>query len=231
MRPLGLEMWNRPVTAMREAMIIAKKLFSGETVSFEGEVFKVKSTYLPAPPKTKIPIYLAARGPKLLELAGELADGCLLSVPGEYVGLAKEFVKKGAEKAGRRIEDIQMVNLSTFNPDPDKKRSIDAIRPSITHMITDSPTIVHEKLGIDLARVEAVREAMKNEGREKALSLITDDMVEKMTVVGSPRECAEKIERQFKAGLDQIVLNIPRNLIDEGLIKSTGRDIVQALRG
>ena len=230
MRPLGLEMWDRPVTAMREAIIIAKRLFSGENVSFEGEIFKVMDTYLPAPPKTKVPIYLAARGPKLLELAGELADGCLLSVPGEYVGTAKESVEAGAKKAGRRIEDIQIVNISTLNPDPDKKRAIEAIRSRTAHMILDSPTIVHEKTGMDLARVEAAREAMRKEGRAKALSLITDDMVEKMVIIGSPRQCAEKIEEQFKAGLNQTVLNIPGNIVNEELIGSMGRVVIRVLR-
>ena len=230
MRPLQLKMWDRPVTAMREAVSIVRRLLSGENLTFEGDVFKIKDTYLSALPKGKLPIYLAARGPKMLELAGEVADGCLLSVPGEYISLAKSFVKKGAEKAGRRIEDIEIVNLAIFYPSRDKEKAIESIRPNTIHMVTDSPDLVHKKLGIDLKTVESVRDAL-NGDRNKAVSMITDEMVEKLAIVGPPEKCTTKIEKQFKAGLNQIVLNTPRHLISEELIRATSEDIIRELRG
>ena len=231
MTPLGIQMWDRPLTALREATIIIKRLFSGDIVTFEGEVFKLKEAYLPEPPKTSVPIYLAARGPKMLELAGEVADGCLLSVPGDYVGSAIELVKKGAESMGRRLEDVQIANMSLFDPDSDKRKAIDLIKPRTTHMVADSPNIVYERSGIDLERVEAIRQAIRRGSREEALCLITDDIVEKMSIVGSVEECSRKIEEQFKAGLNQIIFNIPRDIVSEELIKQTGERIVQVLKG
>ena len=58
----------------------------------------------------RIPIYLAASGPRMLELAGEIADGVIINT-----GLAPDIVRDsiarvrtGAEEAGRRLEDVDL---------------------------------------------------------------------------------------------------------------------------
>ena len=70
--------YQQPVRAMREYVTILRRALSGESVTFEGEIFRVQDFQLQMPPPEKsIPIYIAAIGPRMLELAGEIADGVL----------------------------------------------------------------------------------------------------------------------------------------------------------
>lgn len=70
---------------MGEALVIMRRLLDGDKLSFEGEYYKTDRARLYSPPVRRVPIYLAAGGPKSATLAAELADGVITSVkdPGE----------------------------------------------------------------------------------------------------------------------------------------------------
>src|SRR4051812_40557146 len=69
--------YEKPVAAMRDFITILRRAFAGELVTHEGDVFSVRNFHLdmelPAPPK----IVVAANGPRMTELAGEIADGTI----------------------------------------------------------------------------------------------------------------------------------------------------------
>ena len=70
--------YERPVRAMREYLTILRQILGGESVTFEGEIFSVRGFQLTMQPPERPPrIYMAAIGPQMLRLAGELADGVL----------------------------------------------------------------------------------------------------------------------------------------------------------
>ena len=70
--------YRKPVTAMREFVTILRGLLAGERVTFEGEIFSVRNFQLQMQlPEQPARIYVAANGPKMVQLAGELADGML----------------------------------------------------------------------------------------------------------------------------------------------------------
>ena len=82
------------------------------------ELFAGKEAELPSgkihllhPCKGKVPIYIAASGPKMLELSGRIADGIivLVGVADEYIAHAKEKIAAGAKAARRRLADINLV--------------------------------------------------------------------------------------------------------------------------
>ncbi|MBI2231945.1 MAG: LLM class flavin-dependent oxidoreductase [Deltaproteobacteria bacterium] len=100
------------------------------------ELFAGKEAELPTgkihllhPCKGKVPIYIAASGPKMLELSGRIADGIivLVGVADEYIAHAKEKIAAGARAAGRKLEDINLVlwvpcAVSDFRRDPQDLR-------------------------------------------------------------------------------------------------------------
>ena len=72
--------FKQPMTRMRETIQIIKALLAGEDVNFSGKLFKLTGASMgAATPKTKVPIYIAALGPQMLEMVGELADGVLMN--------------------------------------------------------------------------------------------------------------------------------------------------------
>ncbi len=111
--------FKQPMTRLRETIQIVKALLSGEEVNFPGKQFKVSGASLgAAAPKTKVPIYIAALGPQMLQMAGELADGVLMNWTAvDYLVEAIGHIKRGAEKAGRDPKEIDIagyVRVTTF---------------------------------------------------------------------------------------------------------------------
>lgn len=80
--PLGYEYpkYKERSERMREALEIMKKLLNGEKLTYEGNYFRTKNAKLYSPPLHPVQILLAAGGPKSAELAGEFADGLIVSV-------------------------------------------------------------------------------------------------------------------------------------------------------
>jgi len=99
MKPAKLSFFEKTIQQMRD-------LLSGKEVQLEtGKI------HLLHPCKNKVPIYIAASGPRMLELSGRIADGIivLVGVADEYIAHAKEKIAEGARAAGRKLEDINLV--------------------------------------------------------------------------------------------------------------------------
>ena len=83
-----------------------RDLFAGKEVELESGKIHVLH-----PCQRKIPIYIAASGPKMLELSGRIADGIivLVGIADDYIAHAQERIAAGAKAAGRKLEDINLV--------------------------------------------------------------------------------------------------------------------------
>ena len=96
--------FKKPIQATKECAIIIKELLGKGHIQFEGEIFKTGDVELDFKPYRKdLPIYLGVKGPNALRIAGQIADGVLLSTMTSlpYVAYAKKHIKEGAESVGR----------------------------------------------------------------------------------------------------------------------------------
>src|SRR5438105_6268930 len=95
---------------IREAVQIIRMTAAGERVNFEGKFYRLKNFRLAMPAPSPPPrIYLAALGPRMCELAGEVADGVLLNwIPPSAVPGSVRHVEAGAERAGRSLSDVDV---------------------------------------------------------------------------------------------------------------------------
>jgi F420-dependent oxidoreductase-like protein len=105
----GLQLQS-PVDAMREYLTIVRTSLRDGACSFEGRFFSANWAYL-APHRPNLPVMISALNPRMLELAGELADGvvlymCAPSFIDEHVIPA---VRAGREKAGKSMEGFEVV--------------------------------------------------------------------------------------------------------------------------
>jgi len=209
LRPLGIPMWNKPLTAIKEAITIIRKLFDGETVTFEGKIIKAYNVKLFTKLEKRIPIYMAARGDRMLRLLGELADGALLSSPIPHINYELERIKEGCKKAGRSLDEIDIGNAAPFSVSMDENKAKEIVKSHCTFMISDFPLKALESVGISKEEQDSIREAIKKGGIEEAKKLITLDMVNALTISGSPNECIKKFKAQIDAGIDQIIFSSP----------------------
>lgn len=129
--------FDHPLARTREYVAVVRRALARETVAFAGEHYQLplpggpgKPLKLTIAPKRPVPLYLAAVGPKNLELAGELADGWLA------VFFAPEFadgqlarVTAGRSLAGRTLEGFDVVPSVPLSVGADPRACADAVRP------------------------------------------------------------------------------------------------------
>src|SRR5204863_6182601 len=99
---------RKPATLaeMRACIGTVRALLAGETTNFDGTPGRLGYAS-----RRRIPIVMAASGPKAIELAGEIADGVLLLVGFNHgiVDKALEHLERGAKRSGRRVEDLEII--------------------------------------------------------------------------------------------------------------------------
>ena len=99
--------FRRPITRLRETVEVVRRLLNGERLEYEGQIFNVRDASLGLPQGLQVPIYIAALGSRVVELAGEVADGVLLNwAAPAYLEQTLAHLQQGAARAGRRREDV-----------------------------------------------------------------------------------------------------------------------------
>jgi len=226
--PLGMRMWYKPIRAIKESFKIIRGMFEGNKVNIEGELFKAINCKLGIDLKRKPQIYLAARGPQMLEIAGELADGVLLTAPLESIKFAIDMMKLGAEKSNRSVGEIDIANWLPFAVSEDAERARETVKRAVAVIVANSPEFVFENTNIKLKEVTEVRDALK-EGVASAMKKVTSEMMEKFSVAGPPKDCLQIIKKFRDVGVSQIVLSlIGPNQKDT--IKIIGEKIIPCLK-
>ena len=198
--------FDRPLARVREAVDIIRGLINGDRLSYRGKVYSVKEAKLGfSPVRPRLPIYIAAMGPRMLELAGEIADGVLLTwASPKYMEPALEHISVGARRSGRAMEDIDVASyLRAAVCDDD-----DTVRDAVQHMIAGflkghNVTFYKRHFGeMGFQReAEAASEAWTRGDADGAAAAITDRMQRELVVFGSARDCAQQIEARRVAGL------------------------------
>ena len=118
------------LSMMRDYLSVLRPLLAGERVDYEGPVATLTGGRLAIGPPPRTPVYLGALGPKMLRLAGELADGVALNwCTPEQVSWSRERISEGAAAAGRDAPGIRVVEYIRVCVDDDA----DAARVALAH--------------------------------------------------------------------------------------------------
>lgn len=131
--PLGF-IWPSPkerIERLEEAIIVIKKLWKENFVTFEGKYFKLRRANLYTRPDKPIKIYVAAGGPKTAELAGKYSDGLIAFIEyGNQNQTEKLFqaLKKGAKKANKEHSSLERVAEVLVSYDEDYEKALKSCR-------------------------------------------------------------------------------------------------------
>ncbi|WP_369273141.1 LLM class flavin-dependent oxidoreductase [Streptomyces sp. R11] len=111
-----------PVTLLREHLVALRALLGGETVTTEGRYVKLDDVALDWPPAGPVPVIAGVTGPRSLRLAGEAADGTLLtaSTSPDGVRKARQLIEEGRDAAGRaggEPHEVVVYLLTATGPD------------------------------------------------------------------------------------------------------------------
>jgi probable F420-dependent oxidoreductase len=196
------------IQQMREAVQIIRTAAAGERVNFEGKFYRLKNFRLaiPAPP-TPPRIYLAALGPRMCELAGEVADGVLLNwIPPSAVGASLAHVEAGARRAGRRPADVDVAVYVRTCVTDERGTVREALARDITgYAIVSVYARFFEECGYG-PEVAAVNAAWKAGDRAAAVKGISERVLDGLGAVGPADHCREQLAAFARTGVTPVVL-------------------------
>jgi 5,10-methylenetetrahydromethanopterin reductase len=229
---IGVEVIN-PVKAMREQVDVFRRLLKGEMVNYKGENMTLNDFKLSYPiDPTPIPVYLGARGPKMLQLTGEIADGLLTEGSEKTVRNSQRFLKMGAKKAGRNLADFDVSYLPTafWIAKNVPKKDMDMLKMSGAPSILDSVPEVHKLLGLDKVPLQMLRKALMKGEWGKIPDNLPDNILHEFAIIGDVETCISKIEALEKAGMTQLVLVDPVGPNTVEALKTFGEKIIPAFK-
>jgi len=222
---MGIE-WKKPLLTSRESLEALRAFFSGKKVNLAGEMVQIAGAKM-AFNAGDIPIYLGAQGPKMLELAGEVADGVLINAshPKDFE-IAIKAIEAGAKKVGRDPKEVDVGAYACFSIDKNEDKAVGAAKIVVAFIVSGSPPTVLERHGIDVEAANTIGAAIGKGDFGTVLGSVTNEMMDAFSICGTPETCAEKVANLQKIGVTQIICGSPIGPDKEKSIKLFGKEII-----
>ena len=198
----------RPLRTMREYVEILRRLLTGETVNFDGEIFQMNGAKMGFVPSRSIPMYLTAVRPRMLRLGGEIGDGVLLSAgcaPG-YIEKCVGEIAAGAAKADKTLDRVDVAGFVTASVSDNALEAIEANKMFLAYIFRNTHHAENIRLGGGRVDQEGLAAAVAQRDWEAAKTFISDEVVLSHSVAGTPAECRKQLEAFTKGGLDLPVI-------------------------
>jgi len=200
---------NKPLNAMRETVMVMKKLLNMERVTFHGEFVHVDGIELDVvhgrrEPRN-VPVYIGATGDQMMEMTGEICDGVVLNycVAPEYNLKAMDLLDRGAKKAGKRVYDLDRPQLVVCSVDHDHDKAIDYTRELLTQYLAQQPHIAKaSNVSADVvAEIQSILGwPATHEQIQKAKHLVPEELINRITASGTPEEARAKVDEYRRNG-------------------------------
>ena len=205
---VGIER-RKPLLAMRETVEVMRRLLNMERVTFHGEFHHVDNIELDVvhgrrEPRN-IPIMIGATGDLMMEMTGEISDGCVMNycVAPEYNDKALELLEKGAKKAGRTLADIDRPQLIVCSVDEDHDKAIEYTKELLCQYLAQQPHIAKAS-NVSAEVINNIQATLgwpaTKEQINKAKHFVPDELVHKITASGTPAEARAKVAEYTKRG-------------------------------
>jgi alkanesulfonate monooxygenase SsuD/methylene tetrahydromethanopterin reductase-like flavin-dependent oxidoreductase (luciferase family) len=204
--PFGIN-WDKPVARMKEAIILIKKLWTQESVSYEGKFFRFNNAILDLKPvqKPHPPIWIGANSITTLKVTAELGDGWIPipSGPENYsknLSLLKEYARSLGRNPDQVVPSIFMY-ICVAEKDEDVKKMYE-LTVKFYSMIVYRPEFSFLGRGhfSKETAMKAFQEALK-------LEVPFEKLKEELPFpIGTPEECVEKLREYMRAGVKYFIL-------------------------
>jgi probable F420-dependent oxidoreductase len=230
--------WGAPAAQMRELVQAMRAIwanwYQGEPLQFVGKYYRhtlMTPAFTPENTSWGAPkVVLAAVGPKMTEVAGEVADGMIVhpfsTVP-FIESVTLPAIERGLAKAGKSREDFE-ISYSSFVVTGRDQAEFDASKKTTTERIafygsTPAYRGVLESIGVGELQPEL--NAMSKQGRWQEMgTLIGDDILDAFAIVGEPGTIAAEMLRRYGSFTDRTSAAFPMEDADQQ------RAVIQALQ-
>jgi 5,10-methylenetetrahydromethanopterin reductase len=200
----------KPIRVLAEYVHMIRAHLSGGSVHFDGELEKLRGSHMEFGKDARIPIYIASTGPQVLNLAGRIGDGVLLSA-----GLTLESCRRclasadaGATTAGRDPNAVCKAGFINFNVSKDGKAAKAALLRKLAFLFRSkghAENIRSSGLEIDH---QAIMDALSRRDLDGATRLLPEKAASLFGVAGTPDECAELLNGYLSIGLTEPIIEV-----------------------
>jgi 5,10-methylenetetrahydromethanopterin reductase len=195
------------IDTLERAIATLRTLMSGDAYSDErsGQTYHLAHS-VPA----RVPIYVAASGPKLLEMAGRVADGAIMLVGTDptFIEAGLRAVNAGLRSAGRRREDFEVVLWTPTSILDDSAAARELVKAHIARVvIRPLPADLDPAVMEEVKRIRASydyyqhMQTSADHGTE-----VPDSLVPHFALAGNPEECLAQLKQIADCDVDQVAV-------------------------
>jgi 5,10-methylenetetrahydromethanopterin reductase len=216
LHPLGFD-FAAPAARCKEEVELVRAALSGEEVEYRGRHFQMVGARLEINGSFPIPLYIAGRGRRVLEAAGEVADGALVGGLCNAAGFeyAIGCLRRGAQRAGRDLAQLEVGSWVGCHVTDDPEAAAERLKPSVAHIIGGAPNDVLEEIGLPMATVAAIKAAYADGGSAAGAAHVTRECIDAFTIVGDASTVVERIRMLEDAGATQFIFLMHAGSVDE----------------
>ena len=219
MRWLGLD-YDRPRSRVIETVMALNKLTSNQKAPMAGEVLKwTDEAWLRFETRRRVPIYIGAMSPLMLEEIGAIADGGLplLFPPEHYVNILPH-IQRGLARAGRSLEEIDLAACVWCSVADDAAAAEAALADKIAYYGHAMSPMILRQLGLTRDDFEPIRQACHlRQDMAAARSMVTPEMM-RIGIAGNTATLNTRLDQLAAMGVSHLSLGPP-----------LGPDILQAI--
>jgi len=208
LNPMGIP-HEAPLAVIRETVEIMRLLWSGEAVTWQGKRFSLDKAKMTLPPQN-IPIWMAVRGDRMLQLAGEISDGVMLMFQSD-LGPAIEIVEAGRKEGMPRPKRI-FLEKPAYTPE-----MLARATNFYAHVVMDMPERQLRSMLTD-DEIATLKSAYQKGGSAAMTPLITPEIIKRYKVAGTPEECRLAMGRLIRDHeLDVFLLNVTEGGLEKNI--------------
>ena len=238
LRNLGLK--PSTVAQTREALLLVRSLLRNGGGTYQGRTIRLP---WPDAPAARIPLYIAASGPRMMQTGAEVADGLYVAagLTADAIDSSRAHISAAAEAAGRDAPpDLWWV--TRFGIGNTYEEALDNVAESLSsignHALRDSdfaaagvPAELHEPLAQYHARYDWARKNANDGGPTNADLMVElglqDYFLDRFAIVGTPAQIVDRINELVARGADQLVVKVE----NRAQLDLLGRDVLPHVTG
>jgi 5,10-methylenetetrahydromethanopterin reductase len=207
--------WDRPLTTLREAVIIVRALLRGEEVSHAGAAFRLDKVKLEYRARADIPIFMAGRGERSLRACGELADGLIVSnmCTAAFAAAAVKALHDAARASGRaKLPEVVQYVACFPGADRDAPRrhaaqAVADMLPAYWRLGQRQPAAKQALLmGSGIGEADFAAAVARLNTGEKADVALDERFVAAFTLAGNAEDCRHRATAYATAGVTELAL-------------------------
>jgi probable F420-dependent oxidoreductase len=208
-----IEDWNgiafeQPLARVRETVAVLRQALAGQKTGVEGKTLRSRGFRLGNVPRHPPPIYLAALREKMLALAGEIGDGVIVNLfPVSALPRMLAAVREGAARAGRDGSRLEVVCRFQVAITDDVAAARGLVRFAFAAYFAQPVYNAFVRWCGFEAEADAVASAFARGDRAASAQALSDDMIDRIAIIGPAERCREQIAEFVAAGVTTPVIS------------------------